>query len=239
MTTFLLVPGAGGVAWNWHRVAALLEEAGHDAVTVDLPGDDDAKGIAAYADLVVAAAGERDELVLVGLSLAGFTVAIAAPRLGARLSRIVLVNAMIPLPGETPSAWMDATASTDARITAARRGGYTTAMDLATYFFHDLPQDLAAEAERRDRDESPAAFREPARFEGWPAVPIDVVVGKDDRLFPPDFQVKVARERLASVPGVAITLVAGGHMAPLSAPRELADVLLLHRHTAKHGLPAE
>src|SRR5262245_14591883 len=31
---------AGGIAWYWHRVVPLLEASGHDAVGVDLPGDD-------------------------------------------------------------------------------------------------------------------------------------------------------------------------------------------------------
>jgi hypothetical protein len=38
---FVLIPGAGGVAWYWHRVVPLLREAGHGAIAVDLPGDDE------------------------------------------------------------------------------------------------------------------------------------------------------------------------------------------------------
>ena len=38
MSTFVLIPGAGGTAWYWHRVAPLLREAGHEAIPVDLPG---------------------------------------------------------------------------------------------------------------------------------------------------------------------------------------------------------
>jgi len=35
---FVLIPGAGGAAWYWHRVVPLLQEAGHEAIAVDLPG---------------------------------------------------------------------------------------------------------------------------------------------------------------------------------------------------------
>ena len=38
MSTFVLIPGAGGVAWYWHRVVPLLTAAGHEAIPVDLPG---------------------------------------------------------------------------------------------------------------------------------------------------------------------------------------------------------
>ncbi len=33
---FVLIPGAGGAAWYWHRVVPLLQEAGHEAIAVDL-----------------------------------------------------------------------------------------------------------------------------------------------------------------------------------------------------------
>jgi hypothetical protein len=35
--TFVLIPGAGGTAWYWHRIVPLLREAGHAAIAVDLP----------------------------------------------------------------------------------------------------------------------------------------------------------------------------------------------------------
>jgi hypothetical protein len=41
MATFVLVPGAGGVAWYWHRVVPLLDKAKQQAIAVDLPGDDE------------------------------------------------------------------------------------------------------------------------------------------------------------------------------------------------------
>jgi pimeloyl-ACP methyl ester carboxylesterase len=43
--TFVLIPGAGGAAWYWHRVVPLLQAAGHDAIAVDLPADDPAAGL--------------------------------------------------------------------------------------------------------------------------------------------------------------------------------------------------
>ena len=34
---FVLIPGAGGAAWYWHRVVPELRARGHEAVAVDLP----------------------------------------------------------------------------------------------------------------------------------------------------------------------------------------------------------
>ena len=35
--TYLLLPGAGGSAWYWHRVVADLAGRGHRAVAVEFP----------------------------------------------------------------------------------------------------------------------------------------------------------------------------------------------------------
>src|SRR5450631_2941374 len=72
LRTYVLIPGAGGAAWYWHRVAPLLQEAGHEAIAVDLPGDDERAGLPEYARLVADAIGDRDDVVLVAQSLGGF-----------------------------------------------------------------------------------------------------------------------------------------------------------------------
>src|SRR4051794_26668686 len=103
MTTFLLVRGAGGQAWYWHRLVPELERRGHGAVAVDLPADDETAGLAAYADTVVAAVGRGSPLVVVAQSLGGLTAPLVCARLPVDL--LVLVNAMIALPGETGGGW--------------------------------------------------------------------------------------------------------------------------------------
>jgi len=79
---FVLVPGAGGAGWYWHRVVPLLEAAGHTAVSVDLPGDDESAGLPEYAAVALAATRGHDGVVLVGQSLGGFTVPMVAQALG-------------------------------------------------------------------------------------------------------------------------------------------------------------
>ena len=58
MTTFVLVPGAGGDTLFWHRLVAELEGRGHRALPVGLPVRDDSAGLEAYADTVVAVIGD-------------------------------------------------------------------------------------------------------------------------------------------------------------------------------------
>ena len=75
--TFLLVPGAGGQGWYWHRVVPLLEAAGHRAVAVDLPTADDDAGLEAYADAALAAIPEdAGALAVVGQSMGTYTAAL-------------------------------------------------------------------------------------------------------------------------------------------------------------------
>jgi pimeloyl-ACP methyl ester carboxylesterase len=223
MTTFLLLPGAGGVGRYWHRVVSLLEQAGHDAIALDFPGADERAGLDVYADIAVQAIGTRRDVVLVAQSMGGFTAPLVAAR--TPLTRLVFVNAMIPLPNETAGAWWGNVHSTEARVEAAERGGYSTAFDLATYFLHDLPKEVAEELQSHDANEAKVAFTTPCTFERWPEVPIHVVIGKDDRFFPADFQERVARERLGAAL-TSIQIVPGGHLAALSRPTSLAEQLL-------------
>jgi pimeloyl-ACP methyl ester carboxylesterase len=224
MTTFLLIPGAGGVAWYWHRVVPLLEKAGHQALAIDLPGDDPRAGLHAYADLVSASMGKRNDVTLVAQSMGGFTAALVCARSPKPIHRLVFVNAMIPLPGETASEWWDHTGWGEAQKAAAKRGGYSAEVDLATYFLHDVPKRVAEEGAAHERDESEIAFGEPADFRAWPEIPIHVVVGRDDRFFPREFQARVARERLHQT----VDEIPGGHLVALSHPRELAKLLLTY-----------
>ena len=219
MSSFVLVPGAGGDPWYWHRVVSLLQASGHSATAVELPGPDESAGLEEYARLVVEAIGRRDDVVLVAQSLGGFTAPLAAK--GVSLNGLVLVNAMIPSPGETPGAWWANTGSTEARLAAAERAGYTTELDPAVYFLHDVPAEVLATGGGA-RPEADVVFGSVCRFDSWPEIPTRVVVGADDRLFPPEFQRRVARERL----DLAVDVLPGGHLLALVHPAALASLLL-------------
>jgi hypothetical protein len=220
MTTFALIPGAGGTAWYWHRITPLLAAAGHQAVAVDLPSDDETAGLPEYASTVLAAIGNARDVVLVAQSLGGFTAPLVAEKIGVR--GIVFVNAMIPVPGETPGTWWAATGWEQARASAAERGGYGTDLDLAVYFLHDVPPEVAAAGEPYQRPEADVVFGSVCDFGSWPAVPIRAVAGADDRFFPAAFQRGLARDRL----GIEADVLPGGHLIALSQPGRLAAYLL-------------
>jgi pimeloyl-ACP methyl ester carboxylesterase len=220
--TFVLIPGAGGEAWYWHRLVAELDRRGHDAVAVDLPAGDDGAGWAEYAAAVAAAAVGLDDVVLVAQSMGGFTAPLVCDRLPVR--QLVLLNAMIPAPGETGGAWWENTGQSAAQAEFAAAEGRVAGdgIDVMVDFFHDVPDDVTAEAmDRGDPAQSMTPFTQPFPLDSWPDVPTRVLAGRDDRLFPLQFQRRVARERL----GLPTDEIPGGHLVALSRPVELAERL--------------
>jgi pimeloyl-ACP methyl ester carboxylesterase len=216
VASYVLIPGAGGVASYWSRVIPLLEQAGHDAVAVDLPGPDPDAGLPEYVDLVVAAAQPFSRVVLVAQSLGGFTAPIASERLP--VDELVLVNAMIPISGETPGEWWEATGAIAAREQAAAQGEYGE-FDVDNYFLHDV--DITGLGPDSAREESDAVFTSPCTFTSWPDR-VRVLAGADDRFFPAEFQKRIATERL----GVTADVRPGGHLIALAQPQRVAEYLL-------------
>ncbi|MGY1712650.1 alpha/beta fold hydrolase [Geodermatophilus sp. SYSU D00758] len=228
--TFVLVPGAGGRAWYWHRLVPELERRGHAAVAVDLPAEDDAAGLGAYAAVVADAARGRDRpVVVVAQSMGGLPAPLACARVP--VDRLVLLNAMVPRPGETGGEWWAATGHEAARAAAAAADGRPYhPEDLDEDFLHDVPPEVVATAPGPVA-QSGTPFTEPWPLAAWPDVPTRVLAGRDDRFFPPAFQRRIAAERL----GLDVEEVPGGHLAALSRPAELADALVAGLGVSRSG----
>ena len=84
-----------------------------------------------------------------------------------------------------------------------------------------MPANVVAAAKEQPLAQSGRPFEDPWPLERWPDVPTRVVAGREDRLFPLEFQRRVAAVRL----GIDIDEVPGGHLLALSRPVELADRL--------------
>lgn len=221
--TFVLIPGAGGSAWYWHRVIPLLVAGGADPIAVDLPAADDSADLTTYADVVTSAVPDAGgPVVLVGQSMGAFTAPMVAERVPAAL--LVLVNPMVPSPGESPGQWWDATGQDQAMAEHFRRIGLAGKdFDPIEDFFHDVPAQVRDEAFSQPAPrQSDTPFGQPWPLTGWPNVPTRVVAGSDDRFFPLEFQRRLVRDRL----GLDVDALPGGHLMALSRPRELAEQLL-------------
>ncbi len=210
MTAFAVAHGAGDVAWSWHLVAAELEERGHEMIAVDLPCEDDEATFSDYADTLLRAVGDRDDVVMVGHSLGAYTATLAAERLGAR--GLVLVAGMVPRPGESASEWWSNTGYTELPEPPS---------DEIALFLHDVEPGLAAEALRRSRDQAGRPMQDPWPLDSWPDVETHYLALADDRCFPSGWAREMARERL----GIDADEMPGSHCAFLSRPDELAELL--------------
>jgi len=213
VSTFVLVPGADGRAWYWHRVVPELRARGHEAVAVDLPPG----GLTEHADAIVDAIGGRQDVVLVAQSLAGFTAPLAAARVP--VDRLILVNAMVPRPGESAGEWWDDTG----QAAAARQARGGAEFDVRADFFHDVPPEVTEEAFATGPPAGPSdlLFSQPWPLPAWPDVPTRFLQGRDDRFFPLEFQRRVVADRL----GIPVEELPGGHLIALSQPKVLADAL--------------
>ena len=219
---YVLIPGADGRAWYWHRVAPLLTALGHDVIPVDLPVTDPGAGYDEYVAAVLSASGDsRRDVVLVAQSLGGFIAPLVAARMTA--TEIVLVNAMVPEPGESIGEWWVNTDHAQARAQHyARSGRHLPArFDPVEAFFDDVPSEVTAAA--LDLGEQPVRFDtlfgQPWPLSAWPTVPTRFLQGCDDLFFPVEFQRRVVADRL----GIPVQEMDGGHLLALSRPHELVE----------------
>jgi len=226
MATYVLIPGAGGSAWYWHLVTPELQARGHDVVAVDLPAADDTAGLTEYADAVIKAIGERQNLIVVAQSMAGFSAPMVCERVPVDL--LVLLNAMVPTPGESAGDWWANTGQAQAQADKAVRDGRdpSAEFDVLAEFFHDVPPEVTAQAMAMgEQPQSGKPFEKPWPLEKWPGVPTRFLQGSDDRFFPVEFQRRIVKERL----GFAPDEMPGGHLVALSRPLELATRLEAYR----------
>ena len=221
MTTFVLVPGAGGGTAFWQRLIPELQARGHEAIPVDLPTGDESAGLQEYADTIVETARGRGPVVLVAQSMGGYSAPMACDRLP--VEQLILLNAMVPAPGESPGQYWANTGQSQAAAEFAASEGRPAEFDVIRTFFHDVPPEITAAA--MAAGEPPQAdkpFGEPWPLTEWPAVPIRFVAGRDDRMFPLAFQQRVVKERL----GIEVDAIPGGHLNALSQPVALAEQLV-------------
>jgi pimeloyl-ACP methyl ester carboxylesterase len=213
MATFVCIHGAGCHGSDWDLVATDLRAGGHDVVAMDLPCDQEV-GLDAYVAAVLDAIGDRrGDLVLVAQSLAGLIAPVVATKVPVEL--IVLLTAMVPLPGETGREWWANVGQADA---VAALGLPDDSEE--TLFTHDVPDEVLAACEP-PRDQTMRLFDDPCPLTAWPDVPTRFLLCEDDRFFPPDWMRGVVRDRL----GIEPDPVPGGHCAYLSQPQAVAAAI--------------
>lgn len=229
MATYVLIPGAGSDSWYWHLVEPQLRALGHDVVAVDLPCDNVTAGFDEYVEVALDAIGERTDLILVAQSMGGFTAALVAERRPVDL--MVLVAAMVPRPGESGGEWWANTGHAEAKRAQDLLDGRDpdAEFDPVELFLHDVAPDTAAASADHVHDQSSTPFEQPYPLQRWPDVPTRFLLGRNDRLFPAEFQRRVVRDRL----GIEPDEIDSGHLPALAQP----DALVRRLESYRNELP--
>jgi hypothetical protein len=224
MRNFVLIPGAGTDPRVYGATIEALRRRGHRGLAPSLPLHDQKAGPSDHADAVVSATAGEADIVVVAQSLGAFAGTLVASRV--RAAALVLVAPMIPRPGETAGEWWGNTEHATAVSELIERYGPMTEWGpdaIADVFLHDVDPAVARESARYQRAPGAGMFSEPWPLHAWPAVPTRVLAPRNDRLFPLDFQRRVAKVRL----GLEIDEIDGGHLPMLSRPAELAERLIV------------
>ena len=227
MSTFVLVHGAWHGAWCWQRLLPELDDLGHHAVTVDLPNHRDAGLEDQVRAIENAVAGNAEDVVLVGHSVAGLFLPVVTDRVSPR--HVVFVCGMLAAAGESmrdltvredvfAPGWPDLAA----RQHVPGDGSSAWPADAAIEaFYQDCDADMAKASAARLRPQFWRFQKEATPLRQYPATPATYILCRDDKVISPAWSRRAAAQRL----GVQPIELDGGHAPFLSRPGELAGHL--------------
>lgn len=231
---YVLVHGAWHGAWCWSKLVPLLREQGHLVTAVDLPGRWQAPGqlTAIRAADFAATVGQVVQaspfpVVLVGHSLGGATISLAAEQHPERIRRLVYLAAFLVPPGQSVGAL--AMGDKASRIPKAVRRDAATGVSVIApefareVFYHDCSDDDVRMAVQLLSPEPPAMGGArlqltPERYGGVERVYVECL---QDRAI----SIGAQRSMQAAMPCRQVVTMDTSHSPFLSRPGELANVL--------------
>lgn len=231
MTATVLVHGGGFDARCWDELVPLLDGT---VLAVDLPGRGSRPAALVdltlddFADAVVREIVDRDltDVVLVGHSLAGCTLPLVADRVPERLARLVFVSSTVPRDGQSVIDTLDPAIQELARSAAGTEPEATMPPELAEALFcNDMTDAQIRSTLDRLVPEAPGVVTEPVRLAGLAhGTPRTYVKLRRDAILVPDKQ-DVMIANIGGPDDVEVVELDAAHMAMISTPRDLADVL--------------
>jgi pimeloyl-ACP methyl ester carboxylesterase len=226
--TFVLVHGSGGTASCWDDVVPFL---GEPAIAIDLPGRGtrpyalDHLNIALFADAVaeeILTCGLED-VVLVGHSLAGITLPAVVERVPERIRHLVFIAAAVPPDGLRVVDMVDPSMRPMVEDYARQPPAPVDPVLAAALFCDGMTEAQTARTLSTMVPEAPGLVLEPVSLSGLQhGVPRSWIRLERDTVNPPAQQ----DEAIVRLSAATYTLDAG-HMALITHPRELAQILML------------
>lgn len=112
MKTFILIHGSWHSAWNWHKVVPILEQHGHKAIAVDLPGMGRDKtpikdvtlqlSVEKICDIIDA---HEEHVILVGHSKNGIVISQVAELRPQKIEKLIYLAAYLIPNGKTQAEY--------------------------------------------------------------------------------------------------------------------------------------
>ena len=236
MATFVLVAGACSGGWVWKKLAPLLRAAGHEVSTPTLTGlgervhlgHPDIDLDTHITDIVnVLAFDDLQDVILIGWSYGGMVITGVADRVPERLAQVVYLDADVPEDGQTS---YDVEANGEELLAADLAA--SEAAGTPGYWPVPVEYVRAQVADEADRvwllakmvPHPLATFAQPVHLRNPITVLRAYVYCTEDR--DPGGSEPAYLGRARSEPGWRYRELAANHMAPVTAPRETAELLL-------------
>jgi pimeloyl-ACP methyl ester carboxylesterase len=219
VATFCLIHGSAQSPRGWDLLTPELQRRGHDVLLADLPAGVTHLPADVYRDVILASCASANDVILVGASMSGIFLPLAAE--SERVRKVVYEAGMIPRLGISP---MQIVHSDPAMFNPAWIGKdpIRDAGVAREFLFHDCSPEIAEWAIGTMRLMVPMrVLNEPLPVKVFPAKPSVYIVCRDDRTISPDWSRRQARECL----GIEAMELPGGHCPHVSRPAQLAELL--------------
>jgi pimeloyl-ACP methyl ester carboxylesterase len=238
MATFVLVTGSYFGGWSWQKVTPLLRAAGHAAFTPTLTGLGERVHLATpdvdldthVTDVVhLLAYEDLTDATLVGYSYGATVVAGVAERVPERLALLVFGDGTVPADGQSAyDAGEDGEPHRAAERAAAEAAGTPGYAPIPTDGVRALIADEADAAwvVARMTPHPIATFAQPLRRGNPAAAALPRAFAYCPEGKAADSPTARLAARLKADPGWRYREVAANHVAPITAPRALAEALL-------------
>lgn len=233
MATFVLVHGSNGGGWVWQKVAPLLRAGGHEVYTPTLTGlADHSHSLECGANLTTHVTDvanllyyeDLSEVILVGNSYAGMVITGVAAKAPERLKLLVYLDAYLPDDGQSEADLWPPERRAIAQGAEAQTKGLAQAPPPSMFGVTDPA--LVDWINARLTPHPTATYTEPvpAGDHTSAALPRVFIRCTGNPPTTPDVFGPFAEK--AQARGWEVRDLAAGHLAMLTAPRELADMLL-------------
>jgi pimeloyl-ACP methyl ester carboxylesterase len=228
MATFLLVPGAWHGGWCWKRLTPHLRAAGHEVYAPSLTGLGERSHLLSpginldtHVQDILALLFFEDvhDVILVGHSYGGMAIPMVLERAAGRVAHAVFLDALVPSPGQSlfdilPNVKIGMTA----RANEAGEGWNVPPFEGNTFGITDREDQEWVMA--RLTPHPLATLQQPAQFSRSPSsiVPCTFIACQ--------WALETYGARPPQAEGMHYVELSTAHSAMITAPRELADILL-------------